>query len=249
MNEIQPLKGKVAIVTGSSRGIGAAIAVKLAEDGAKVVVNYHSSKDKAEEVVGKIKEKGGEALAIKADVSSSSEVNAMVRETVERFDTVHILVNNAAYYKPTPISQLSDEEWNLVIHTNLSGAFFCARAVWDIMKNQRYGRIINISSMLGVNGEMSLAHYISTKAGLMGLTKALAWEGERYNIIVNTVLPGLTKTEGVWDALPEAGRAKYMKYDRLCMPEDIAETVAFLVSERANKIRGHHIPCDGGQRG
>jgi 3-oxoacyl-[acyl-carrier protein] reductase len=241
------LKGKTAIVTGSSRGIGEAIAIKFGRLGANVIVNYSQSESKAHDVVKRILEQGGAGLAVKADVSSRAEVEEMVSKALEHFGSIHILVNNAAYEKTSLFKDMSEEEWNRVISVNLTGSFLCAKAVWDIMRKQKWGRIINISSVLGITGEVGLAHYASTKAGQVGLTKVLSREGERYNIRVNAVLPGLTKTDGVWAAIPEEGRKKYDQYGRLCMPEDIAEVVAFLVSDASDKIRGQAIMADGGQ--
>lgn len=240
------IKGRVAIVTGASRGIGRAIALALGREGAKVTVNYLKSEDKAKEVVRTIKEKyGSDAIAIKADVAKWDEVQKMVEETVKRWGTVDILVNNAGIFASHPILELPVEEWDRVIAVNLSGPFYCAKAVAKYMIEKGEGRIINISSIGGIFGFPNEPHYSASKAGLIGLTKALARELTPKGILVAAIAPGNTETEMVLNAPPDLKKRLLMPpIGRFAKPEEIADIVIFLIKH--NFISGETIVVTGG---
>ena len=240
------IKGRVAIVTGASRGIGRAIALALGREGAKVTVNYLKSEDKAKEVVRTIKEEyGSDAIAIKADVAKWDEVQKMVEETVKRWGTVDILVNNAGIFASHPILELPVEEWDRVIAVNLSGPFYCAKAVAKYMIEKGEGRIINISSIGGIFGFPNEPHYSASKAGLIGLTKALARELTPKGILVTAIAPGNTETEMVLNAPPDLKKRLLMPpIGRFAKPEEIADIVIFLIKH--NFISGETIVVTGG---
>ena len=240
------IKGRVAIVTGASRGIGRAIALALGREGAKVTVNYLKSEDKAKEVVRIIKEEyGSDAIAIKADVAKWDEVQKMVEETVKRWGTVDILVNNAGIFASHPILELPVEEWDRVIAVNLSGPFYCAKAVAKYMIEKGEGRIINISSIGGIFGFPNEPHYSASKAGLIGLTKALARELTPKGILVAAIAPGNTETEMVLNAPPDLKKRLLMPpIGRFAKPEEIADIVIFLIKH--NFISGETIVVAGG---
>ncbi|MEQ9714304.1 MAG: 3-oxoacyl-ACP reductase family protein [Candidatus Asgardarchaeum sp.] len=240
------IKGRVAIVTGASRGIGRAIALALGREGAKVTVNYLKSEDKAKEVVRTIKEEyGSDAIAIKADVAKWDEVQKMVEETVKRWGTVDILVNNAGIFASHPILELPVEEWDRVIAVNLSGPFYCAKAVAKYMIEKGEGRIINISSIGGIFGFPNEPHYSASKAGLIGLTKALARELTPKGILVAAIAPGNTETEMVLNAPSDLKKRLLMPpIGRFAKPEEIADIVIFLIKH--NFISGETIAVTGG---
>lgn len=242
------LTDRVAVVTGASRGIGRAIALKLASRGAKVVVNYHSNTTAAEEVVQQIKDSGGEALAAGGDVSNREAAQAVIDAALETFGQLDILVNNAGITRDTLLMRMSDQEWDTVINTNLKGAFNCIKSAIKPMIKQRYGRIINITSVSGLAGNPGQANYSSAKAGLIGLTKTAAKELGSRNITVNAVAPGYITTEmtaGLSDAMKE-NIVDMTPLGRLGSPEDVANAVAFLVSDEAAFITGQVLSVDGG---
>jgi 3-oxoacyl-[acyl-carrier protein] reductase len=244
------LLGKVAIVTGSSRGIGRAIALALAKDGANIVVNAVSNITKAREVAEEIESMGREALVIVADVSKKEHVESMVEQTLKRFGKIDILVNNAGVVGPTvPIQELSEEDWERVISVDLKGTFLCCRAVIPHMIRQRSGKIVNISSIAGKEGNANMTAYCAAKAGIIGLTKALAEEVAKYGIRVNCVCPALIETELV--ERMDTKQAEYLKskipLGRLGKPEEVAELVKFLVSDASDFITGQAINIDGGR--
>jgi len=244
------LSGKVAIVTGSSRGIGRAIALALAKDGANIVVNALSNITKAREVAKEIECMGREALVVVADVSKKEHVESMVEQTLKRFGKIDILVNNAGVVGPTvPIHELSEEDWERIISIDLKGTFLCCRAVIPHMIRQRSGKIVNISSIAGKEGNANMTAYCAAKAGIIGLTKALAEEVAKYGIRVNCVCPALIETELV--ERMDKKQVEYLKgkipLGRLGKPEEVAELVKFLVSDASDFITGQAINIDGGR--
>jgi 3-oxoacyl-[acyl-carrier protein] reductase len=242
------LKGKVALVTGASRGIGKAIALELAKNGAKVAVNYAGNEEKAKEVVAEIIALGSEAIAIKADVASSEETANMVKETIARFGSLEILVNNAGITRDGLIMRMKEDDWDQVINTNLKGVFNCSKAVTRQMMKQRYGRIVNISSVVGVLGNAGQANYVAAKAGVIGLTKSLARELANRNITVNAVAPGFIETDMTDDLSEEIKQElkKQIPLGKLGSARDISRVVRFLVTEDADYMTGQTLNVDGG---
>lgn len=244
----QPLQGKTALVTGASRGIGRAIAIALAEAGADVAVNYAGSEKAAEEVVARIEALGRRAFKVQADVSSSAAVEDMVKQVLERFERLDILVNNAGITRDNLIMRMKEEEFDQVISTNLKGVFNCIKAVTRPMMKQRFGRIINISSVVGVLGNAGQANYVAAKAGVIGLTKASARELASRNITVNAVAPGYIETD-MTDKLSQETQQQLLQQiplSRLGQPDDIARVVRFLASEDAMYMTGQTLHVDGG---
>lgn len=242
------LQGKVAVVTGSSRGIGRAIALELASLGAKVVVNYRSSPDEAESVLQAIREAGGEATVIRADVSLSAEAKGLIDKATETYGGVDILVNNAGVTRDMLIMKMAEEDWDLVLDTNLKSAYNCSKAVIRGMMKKRYGRIINITSVVGLAGQAGQTNYAASKAGLIGFTKALAKEVGSRQVTVNAVAPGFIST-AMTSVLPQEiteAAVKSTPLGRLGTPEDVAYVVAFLASEWAGFITGQVVSVDGG---
>lgn len=242
------LDGKTAIVTGGSRGIGRAIALKLAEEGAKVVVNFSGSQAKAEDVVETIRSSGGEAIAVQADVSDSDSVQGMIGEALAQFGSIDILVNNAGITRDNLLMRMKEEEWDDVINTNLKGVFLCTKAVTRQMMKQRSGKIVNISSIVGVAGNAGQANYVAAKAGVIGLTKTAAKELSSRNIHVNAVAPGFITTE-MTDELPEDIKSQMLSQiplGKLGSPEDVAKAVVFLSSSDSDYMTGQTLHIDGG---
>ncbi len=247
------LIGKVAIVTGSGRGIGKAIAKKFASEGASVVVNALHIEG-ASRVVGEIKNQGGIAIAIKADVANRADIHNLIKSTLENFKTIHILVNNAGIIRRVPLLEITEEDWDVVLDVDLKGVFNCTQAVLGHMMEQRYGKIINISSMSGVGfpGE-GMANYAAAKAGIIQLTKATASEAGSYGINVNCIAPGLIVTEMTYFQRTKEEAERYIEGAKKraalgCVggPEDIANLALFLASDDSNFITGQVICCDGG---
>lgn len=242
------LTNKVALVTGGSRGIGRAIAIALAEKGAKVAINYAGREDAANETVSIIQKNGGEAIAIKANVADYEEVEQMVKRVVETFGSLDILVNNAGITRDNLILRMKESDWDDVINTNLKGVFNCTKAVTRQMMKQRGGRIINISSVVGVAGNAGQANYVAAKAGVIGLTKTTAKELASRNITVNAIAPGFIETE-MTDALGDDLKQEMLKQIPLGsfgQPEDVANVVLFLASDASRYITGQTIHVDGG---
>nr|MBO2493217.1 beta-ketoacyl-ACP reductase [Clostridia bacterium] len=242
------LKGKTALVTGASRGIGRAIALYLAELGAQVAVNYSSSEQRALEVVEAIKGKGGRAIAIKADVSNPQEVEAMFERVLEEFGDLDILVNNAGITRDGLLIRMKQEDWDAVLDINLKGVYNCSKAAAKIMVRRRKGKIINISSVVGVAGNAGQANYAAAKAGVIGFSKAIARELAPRNIQVNVVAPGFIETD-MTAALPETIRQEMLKQiplGRYGDPMDVAYVVGFLASDKSQYITGQVIHVDGG---
>ncbi len=242
------LQGKVALVTGASRGIGRATALELARHGANVVVNYAGNAAKAEEVVAEIKALGAEAFACQADISNVEHVQNMVQETVNTFGRVDILVNNAGVTKDNLLMRMKEEEWDEVIAINLKGVFNCAKAVTRPMMKQRYGRIINVTSVVGVLGNAGQANYVAAKAGVIGLTKTMARELANRNIHVNAVAPGFIETD-MTDQLNAEMKEQLLAQiplNKLGKPEDVANVIRFLASSDADYMTGQTLHVNGG---
>jgi 3-oxoacyl-[acyl-carrier protein] reductase len=240
--------GKIAVVTGGSRGIGRAICLRLAEGGAKVVVNYHSNEAAAAEVVDQIKANGGEALAVQADVSQVADAQALVDAAKKAFGRIDVLVNNAGTTRDTLIMRMSEEDWDIVIDTNLKGTFNCIKAASRQMMRQRSGRIVNITSVAGLAGNAGQANYASAKAGIIGLTKTIAKELGSRGVTCNAVAPGFVYTD-LTSSLPEEliqAAVDRTPLGRTGTPEDMAAAVAFLVSDDASFITGQTLAVDGG---
>jgi len=242
------LQNKVAIVTGAGRGIGKAIALTLAREGANIIVN-DINLEIAQNAADKIKVIGRRTVAIKADISIAKEVTQMVSLTMSQFDRIDILVNNASIIKRGTTEELSEEDWEKVINVNLKGTFNCMKAVVGIMKNQKYGKIVNISSIVGKIGDLASAPcYGASKAGIACLGKSLARELAPFNINVNVVAPHAIETE-MSKEWPEEKRASIIAeipLGRMGEPEDVAEAVAFLVSDKAKFITGEVLDVNGG---
>lgn len=242
------LEGKVALVTGASRGIGKEIALHLARNGANIVVNYAGNKQLAEQVVKQIKDLGRRAFAVQCNVANSECVTQMVKKTIERLGSLDILVNNAGITKDNLLMRLKEEDWDDVININLKGVFLCTKAVSRQMMRQRSGKIINISSVVGISGNPGQANYVAAKAGVIGLTKTAAKELAPRGITVNAVAPGFITTD-MTDELTEDVKNEMLKMIPLARfgePEDIANTVVFLASDESNYITGQTIQIDGG---
>ena len=242
------LQGKIALVTGSSRGIGRAIALELAKQGANIAVNYAGSEDKAEEVVQEIKALGVEAIKIKANVAKEDDVKAMIKEVTKTFGALHILVNNAGITRDNLLMRMKVEDFDDVIETNLKGAFLCTKSVTRQMMKQKEGRIINIASIVGVSGNPGQANYVAAKAGMIGLTKSTAKELASRNILVNAIAPGFITTD-MTDILTEEQKEAMLAtipLEKLGEPEDIANVVTFLASDKSKYITGQTIHVDGG---
>lgn len=242
------LNNQVAVVTGASRGIGREIALTLASYGAKVVVNYCGSKEKAEEVVNQIIANGGEAIAYRADVASLTETEQMFADVMEQYKRIDILVNNAGITRDNLLMKMSEEEFSSVIDTNLTGVFHCLKQASKIMLKQRSGRIVNISSVVGVIGNAGQVNYCAAKAGVIGMTKSLARELGSRGITVNAVAPGFIQTD-MTEVLSEQIKDTIkgqIPLKRLGVVKDVAEAVAFLASDKAAYITGQVLHVDGG---
>lgn len=242
------LTGKVALITGASRGIGRQIALTLAEYGAVVIVNYNGSRERAEEVVAEITDKGGSAVAYQCSVSDYEACGTMITEMLARFGHIDILVNNAGITRDNLVMKMTPEDFDAVIDTNLKGTFYTIKHMYRAFLKQRAGRIINLTSVSGLLGNAGQANYAASKAGVVGLTKSMARELASRNITVNAVAPGFIDTE-MTQAMTEAAREATLQQiplKRVGLPEDIAETVAFLASDRAGYITGQTISVDGG---
>lgn len=242
------LKDKVAIVTGGTRGIGRAIALKLADNGANIVINYRNSDKEAEELKAILEEKGVKVLTVKCDISNFQDSKNLMDKCKEVFGKIDILVNNAGITKDTLIMRMKEEDFDSVIDVNLKGTFNCAKHASAIMLKQRFGKIINMTSVVGIAGNVGQVNYAASKAGVIGLTKSLAKELGSRGITVNAVAPGFINTD-MTASLSEKVKeeaSKNIPLKRLGDPEDVANLVGFLASDAANYITGQVINVDGG---
>ena len=243
---LQHLKGQAAIVTGASRGIGQAAALELARYGAKVVVNYANSSEAAEATVNKIIAAGGEAVAVQADVSKGEQVDDLIKNTLDKFGRIDVLVNNAGITKDTLLLRMKPEQWQAVIDLNLTGVFLCTKAVSKTMLKQRSGRIINIASVAGQMGNPGQANYSAAKAGVIGFTKTVAKELANRGVTVNAVAPGFIATD-MTENLKSDKIIDFIPLGRYGKPEEVAGTIRFLAADpAAGYITGQVFNVDGG---
>ena len=243
------LANKIALVTGASRGIGRAIAIELAREGADVVVNFNQSEEKAEEVAHAIETIGRRGLAIKADVSRTDQIEAMRKQVLKEFGGVQVLVNNAGVHHHLKSWEIDEAEWRRVLGVNIGGVFLCSRMFSPEMRENKWGRIINISSIIAFTGTDHEAHYGASKSAVVGLTKSLALELAPYNITVNAIAPGWIETDMTATATVEEKKKalELIPLRRMGEPEDIAHAAVFLASERASFITGQTIHVNGGE--
>ncbi|MBP5199778.1 MAG: 3-oxoacyl-[acyl-carrier-protein] reductase [Schwartzia sp.] len=242
------LDGKCALVTGASRGIGRAVALKLASEGAKVALNFAGNESAAEAVRQEIEAAGGEAILVKADVANEAAVQDMVQKTADAFGRIDILVNNAGITRDGLLARMKEEDWDAVLSTNLKGVFLTTKAAAKLMMKQRAGRIVNMASVVGVTGNAGQANYSAAKAGVIGFTKTIAKELASRGITANAVAPGFIDTDmtsGLPDKAKEAALSG-IPLGRMGTPEDIAAAVLFLVSDQASYITGQVLNVDGG---
>ena len=242
------LDGKTALVTGASRGIGRAIAIRLASEGAAVAINYAGNVKAAEEVKAVIEAAGGRAMLVQADVADSTAVDAMIKAVIEAFGQIDILVNNAGIARDGLLMRMKEEDWDAVINTNLKGIFHCTKAVSKLMMKKRYGRIVNMASVVGLIGNAGQSNYAAAKAGVIGFSKSMARELASRGITVNMVAPGFIDTD-MTAVLPDKVREAMVAdipLGKIGTPENVADAVVFLVSDQASYITGQTINVDGG---
>lgn len=244
------LKDKVALVTGSSRGVGRAVALGYAKEGAKVVVNYTSNEKAALEVVDAIEKMGSKAVAVKADVARKADVDSLVKAALDGFGKIDILVNNAGFTRPALMLKMTEDQWDEVVDLHLKGAFLCSQAVANHMKDRNSGKIINVTSVAGIVGTTGQINYSAAKGGVISMTKSMARELARYNICVNVISLGIVATDmSEKIRTDEKLREIYMNrilLKRFAEAEDIAPAFAFLGSDEANYITGQLLCVDGG---
>ena len=243
----QPLAGKIALVTGASRGIGRAIAHELAQRGATIAINFRNGCDAAESLRTEIVEAGGDASTLKGDVSDNAQARSVIQQVVERYHRIDILINNAGITRDKSLRKMTDEDWNEVIDTNLNSVFYCTSAAIPSMIEQNYGRIVNIASFVGQAGNFGQANYAASKGGIIAFTKVVALELARYNITANVVAPGFTATD-MLSAIPaNVAEQLYARIPlkRFAAAEEIARAVAFLVCD-GDYITGQQINVNGG---
>ena len=242
------LQDKVALVTGGSRGIGKAVSKQLAEDGANVIINFSSNEEAAQKTLSEILENGGKGEIKKARVENFDEVQALVKNILDRYTKIDILVNNAGITRDNLVMRMDWKEWDEVLNVNLKGTFFCTKAVMRPMLKARYGKIVNVTSVVGVTGNPGQANYSASKAGIIGFTKSVAKELASRNINVNAVAPGFIETE-MTDVLSDQIKEvmkKQIPFDRFGSSQDVANLVSFLVSDKASYITGQVIHINGG---
>lgn len=244
------LKDKVALVTGSSRGIGKAIAIAFAEEGAKVMVNYTSNEKAANEVMETIQKRGGQAKVFKADVAKKAEVQALVQATVDAFGGLDILVNNAGFTRPAMMLKMTEEQWDAVVDIHLKGAWLCAQAAAPHMIAKNYGKIINVTSVAGMVGTVGQINYSAAKGGVISMTKSMARELARNNICVNVISLGIVPTD-MSEKITTDEKLKEIYMNRILLKRfgetaELTPAFVFLASEEANYITGQLLPVDGG---
>lgn len=242
------LRGQVAIITGGARGIGRATTIELANAGARVLINYQRSAGAAEALAAEIVAAGGDAFAYQADVADEQAVTSMVQAVLDRWGKIDILVNNAGITADAPLARLRPEQWQHVIETDLTSVFLCCRAVIPAMQRAGYGRIVSVSSLAALAGNVGQTNYAAAKAGIIGLSRSLAREVARDGITVNVVAPGYIETDMV-ETVPETLRAwalQAIAIGRFGRPEEVSAAIRFLVSPRASYITGHVLTIDGG---
>jgi len=241
------LEGRTALVTGASRGLARAIALMLAEDGAKVAINYRSGEQQAREVADQISSRGGTVLLLRGDVSVKEEARALVGTVLQQWGQLDVLVNNAGITRDRSMRKLTDEDWSEVICTNLNSVYYCTSAALKSMCDRKFGRIVNISSFVGQAGNFGQANYSASKGGVIAFTKSVAIEVAKYNVTVNAIAPGFTETDMLAKVAPEVKQQILTKIPmgRFGKPEDIARAVAFLCAE-GDYITGQQINVNGG---
>jgi 3-oxoacyl-(acyl-carrier-protein) reductase len=241
------LDGRVALVTGASRGLGRAIAIKLAEEGAKVAIHFRTGELEARQVADEITAKGGTTILVRGDVSVKEEARAAVAKTIEHFGRLDILVNNAGITRDKSLKKLTDDDWTDVIATNLNSVYYCTSAAMKAMIDQKFGRIVNISSFVGQAGNFGQTNYSASKGGMIAFTKSAAIELAKNNITVNAIAPGFTETDMLAKVAPEVQKQILAKIPmgRFGKPEEIAKAVAFLAAD-GDYITGQQINVNGG---
>ena len=244
------LKDKIAIVTGSSRGVGRAVAEAYGENGAGVVVNYSSSQKAADEVAKKIQAMGSKAIAVKADVAKKEEVETLVQTAIDEFGRIDILVNNAGFTRPAMMLKMTEDEWDQVVDIHLKGAFLCSQAAARQMKEQNSGKIINVMSVAGLVGTVGQMNYSAAKGGILSMTKSMARELARYNICVNVISLGIVATD-MTEKIRTDEKLKEIYMNRILLKrfaesEDISPAFVFLASDESNYITGQLLCVDGG---
>jgi len=244
------LKDKIALVTGSSRGVGRAVALGFAKEGAKVVVNYTSNENAANEVVDAIQSIGSEAVAVKADVAQKKDVEGLVGAAVDTFGKIDILVNNAGFTRPALMIKMTEDQWDQVVDIHLKGAFLCSQAAGIRMKEQNSGKIINVMSVAGLVGTVGQINYSAAKGGILSMTKSIARELARYNVCCNVISLGIVATD-MTEKIRTDEKLKEIYMNRILLkrfaePDDISPAFAFLASDESNYITGQLLCVDGG---
>jgi len=244
------LRDKVALVTGSSRGVGKAVAMAYSKEGASVAINYSSSEEAARQIVADIESQGGRAIAVKADVASKPEVENLVGKTIEKFGRLDILVNNAGFTRPAMLLKMSEEQWDQVVNIHLKGAFLCSQAAGRQMKEQDSGKIINVMSVAGIYGTVGQVNYSAAKGGLLSLTKSTARELARFHVCANALSIGILAM-GLSEKITSDEKYKDVYMNRILLhrfgkPEDVTPAFVFLASDDANYITGQLLCVDGG---